>query len=164
MQFSNRAIVVTKRAALAAILALGVLPCTSVADDQEARSDEGQDVSGGSDCSDRTLRGDYGFTIGGTILAGPAQILLRGVAMTHFDGHGHLTQVDFTTQNGLPASPDWRPATGTYEVNEDCTGSAVIVPASGPTLNLRLVVFDRGRQVSTVVIGNSTGSVGTKVR
>ena len=35
MQFSNRAIVVTRRAALAAILALGVLPATSVAHDQE---------------------------------------------------------------------------------------------------------------------------------
>jgi hypothetical protein len=163
MQFSNRAIVVTKRAALAAILALGVLPGTSVAQDQEDRV-EGANASSGSDCSDRTLRGDYGFTIGGTIIAGPTSLLLRGVAMTHFDGHGHLTQVDYTTLNGAPASPDWRPGTGTYEVNEDCTGRAEIVPATGPALQLRLVVFDGGRQVSTVVVGNSTGSLGTKVR
>ena len=162
MQFSNRAIVVTRRAALAAILALGVLPGTSIADDQDDRG-AGNGWSG-SDCSDRTLRGDYGFTIGGTILSGPAPLLLRGVAMTHFDGHGHLTQVDFTTLNGAATTPDWRPGTGTYEVNEDCTGRAEIIPATGPALQLRLVVFDGGRQVSTVVIGNSTGSLGTKVR
>jgi hypothetical protein len=84
--------------------------------------------------------------------------------MTHFDGHGNLTQVDFATMNGVPSSPNWRPATGTYAVNADCTGSAVIVPAFGPTINLRLVVFDGGDQVATVVIGNATGSVGTRVR
>jgi hypothetical protein len=40
----------------------------------------------------------------------------------------------------------------------------VIVPVVGPTINLRLVVFDRGRQVATVVVGHATGSLGTKVR
>jgi hypothetical protein len=62
-------------------------------------------------CSNRTLRGAYGFSIDGTILAGtPNAFLLRGVAMTHFDGHGNLSQVDFTTRNGAPVTPDWRPA------------------------------------------------------
>jgi hypothetical protein len=46
--------------------------------------------STGSDaeCSDRTLRGDYAFVIDGTITSAPIPFLLRGVAMTHFDGHG----------------------------------------------------------------------------
>jgi hypothetical protein len=116
------------------------------------------------DCSDRTLRGDYAFVIDGTILTAPSPLLLRGVAMTHFDGHGNLSQVDFTTLNGAAAGPDWRPATGTYEINEDCTGKAQILPAGAPPLNLRLVVGDRGRQVFTIVIGNATGSTGTRVR
>lgn len=161
MRFANRAIVGAVRAAL--VLALGALPGTSVAYGQG--HDEGaSDSGGGSECSNHTLRGDYGFRIDGTILAGPAPILLRALAMTHFDGHGGLTQVDFATMNGVPSSPNWRPAVGTYEVNADCTGSAVIVPAFGPAIDLRLVVFDRGRQVATVVIGNSTGSLGTRVR
>lgn len=164
MQFTNREIVVAMRAALAAVLVLGAFPGTSLAQDQERRAEDGEDAGGGSECSNHTLRGDYGFTIGGTILAGPAPVLLRGVAMTHFDGHGNLTQVDFITRDGVPAGPDWRPATGTYALNEDCTGSAVIVPVVGPPFNLRLVVFDRGRQVATVVIGNATGSLGTRVR
>ena len=117
-----------------------------------------------AECSDRTLRGDYAFAIDGTILTAPSPLLVRGVAMTHFDGHGNLSQVDFVTLNGVAGGPDWRPATGTYEINPDCTGKAQIIPAGAPPLNLRLVVGDRGRQVWTVVIGNATGSTGTKVR
>jgi hypothetical protein len=116
-------------------------------------------------CSDRTLKGDYGFSIDGTILAGtPNAFLLRGVAMTHFDGRGNLSQVDFTTRNGAPLAPDWRPAVGTYDINADCTGTAQIIPGDGsPTLNLRLVVVDRGREVRTIVVGNASGSVGIRV-
>ena len=103
-------------------------------------------------CSNRMLRGDYGFSIDGTILAGtPNAFLWRGVAMTHFDGHGNLSQVDFTTRNGAPVSADWRPANGTYEINDDCTGTAQIIQSDGsPTLNLRLVVVNRGREVRTI--------------
>lgn len=116
-------------------------------------------------CTDRTIRGDYGFAIDGTVLAGtPDAFLLRGVAMTHFDGRGNLTQVDFATRNGAPLFADWRPAVGTYELNPDCTGTAQIIPSDGsPTLNLRLVVMDHGRQISTIVVGNATGSVGIRV-
>jgi hypothetical protein len=82
-----------------------------------------------AECSDRTLRGDYAFAIDGTILTAPGPLLVRGVAMTHFDGHGNLSQVDFVTLNGVAGGPDWRPATGTYEINADCTGTAQILPA-----------------------------------
>ena len=115
-------------------------------------------------CSNDTLKGDYGFSIEGTILAGtPNAFLVRGVAMTHFDGHGNLSQVDFTTRNGVPLTPDWRPAAGTYGINPDCTGTAQIIQGDGtPTVNLRLVVVDRGREVRTIVVGNATGSVGIR--
>jgi hypothetical protein len=139
---------------------------------QRARADEPRgeaevtdaDAFSVSECSDHTLRGDYAFAIDGTILTAPSPLLLRGVAMTHFDGHGNLSQVDFVTLNGVAGGPDWRPATGTYEINPDCTGKAQIIPAGAPPLNLRLVVGDRGRQIWTVVIGNATGSTGTRVR
>jgi hypothetical protein len=116
-------------------------------------------------CSDRTLKGDYGFNIDGQILPpGAPPLILRGVAMTHFDGRGGLTQVDHTTLNGVPRAPGWRPGVGSYEVNSDCTGTAEIIQSDGsPTLRLNLVVFDRGRQVRTVVDGNATGSLGVRV-
>jgi hypothetical protein len=130
-----------------------------------AQSDDRSGESPWFKCSNRTLRGDYGFSIDGTILAGtPNAFLLRGVAMTHFDGQGNLSQVDFTTRNGAPVSANWRTAVGTYDIDEDCTGSAQIIQADGsPTLNLRLVVVDRGREVRTIVVGNATGSVGIRV-
>jgi hypothetical protein len=122
-----------------------------------AESDEGR-------CSNRTLRGDYGFAIDGQVLGGPFAGLLRGVAMTHFDGRGNLDQVDFATINGVPRWTGWRPVTGTYEVNQDCTGAAVLYPSDGsPILHLRLVVVDHGRGIRTVVEGSATGSTGTRV-
>ena len=122
-------------------------------------------AQGQSACGNHWLRGDYAFTIDGTILAGPSPVLLRGVGLTRFDGAGNLSQVDFVTNNGTPVSTDWRPATGRYEVNADCTGSAEIMRFDGsPDLRLRLVVFDRGAQVRTVVIGGATGSHGMRVQ
>jgi hypothetical protein len=152
-------------AGLALALALTVAPRASADDPRggaQAFDDEAAASSGG--CSDRTVRGDYAFAIEGTILTPASPILVRGVAMTHFDGHGNLSQVDFVTLNGAAPASDWRPATGTYEINSDCTGTAQINPAGAPPLNLRLVVGARGRQIWTVVIGNSTGSTGTRVR
>ena len=131
-----------------------------------AQSGEGGGESQGAfKCSDRTLGGNYGFSIDGTIFAGtPNAVLLRAVAMTHFDGQGNLNQVDFATRNGAPFAADWRPAVGTYAINADCTGTAQIIPADGsPALNLRLVVVDRGREVRTIVVGNATGSIGIRV-
>jgi hypothetical protein len=117
-------------------------------------------------CSNRTLRGSYGFDVDGQILPpGAPALILRGVAMTQFDGAGNLSQVDHATLNGLPRWAGWRSAVGTYDVNPDCTGTAQIIPSDGsPVLNLHLVVFDRGRQVRTVVDGNATGSLGVRVR
>lgn len=116
-------------------------------------------------CSNTTLRGDYGFSVDGQILAGPRTGLLRAVAMTHFDGDGELSQVDFATLNGIPTGSDWRPGTGTYEINADCTGTAQINFTEGsPSLHLRIVVVDDGREVRTIVEGNATASVGIKVR
>jgi len=149
-----RAIALTIAAGLATTLAVSAP--RPVAADNDGR---------GRGCSESTLRGDYGFSIDGQILAGPKAGLLRGVAMTHFDGDGGLSQVDFTTINGVPIGTDWRPGTGSYEINADCTGKAQINFTDGsPALHLRLVVADRGDQVRTIVEGNATGSFGTRVR
>ena len=84
--------------------------------------------------------------------------------MTEFDGRGNLQQVDFATINGIPIGADWRPVTGSYKVNADCTGTAELIPGDGsPTLKLRLVVVRNGKEVRTVVEGNATGSVGIRV-
>src|SRR6266566_5807628 len=69
-------------------------------------------------CSNATLKGAYAFTIHGQILAGPAVVILDGIALTTFDGNGNLTQVDAVADNGVVGQV-WRPATGTYSLNSD---------------------------------------------
>ena len=115
-------------------------------------------------CSDATLNGDYGFTIVGQILS-PALAagLVSGVAMTHFDGHGNMTQVDHVLHNGgIPPAEEWRPGKGPYHVNEDCTGYMVITAEptvasdTSPVLRLEFVVSNYGHRVDTVVTGSPT--------
>jgi hypothetical protein len=116
-------------------------------------------------CSNRTLKGDYGFKIDGQLLAGPITGLVRGLAMTSFDGQGNVSQVDFITLNGSPLFNDWRPSgKGTYKVNANCTGMATFTFTDGsPALELRLVVVRNGKEIHTVVVGNAVGSIGIKV-
>lgn len=129
-----------------------------------ARADDGRE------CSNRALHGDYGFAIDGMLLGIPgfppgAGLPLRGVALTHFDGKGGLTQVDHIVVNGMPPPLDWTPGQGTYTVNPDCTGTAVINSASSPSgpLKLHLVVVRDGKEIRTVVDTNAVTSVGIKV-
>lgn len=116
-------------------------------------------------CTNATLFGDYAFRVDGQLLpSGGPPIARQGVAMTHFDGAGGLTQVDFVMSNGAPlpgpADPDTGFHTqehGTYQVNPDCTGSAVIhFPAppnvsSGAEIDLMFVLGNHGRIIHTIV-------------
>jgi hypothetical protein len=116
----------------------------------------------GGHCSNRTLFGDYGTLIEGTIL-GP-NLPLRGLSMAHFDGNGNITQVDRTVVNGIPPAQEWSPGTGTYTVNPDCTGSAVINTPSNPVpVNLHLVVVNNGKQINQVVDANAVTAVAYRV-
>ena len=118
-------------------------------------------------CSNATLKGDYGSTISG-YQPNPDGTMspVKGVAITHFDGAGKLTQRDFVVTAGVPSPGNGNSLTGfqfstgetgTYTVNPDCTGSAEIdqnVPVpSGSTgvLKLILVVTNDGRAIHTVV-------------
>ncbi len=122
-------------------------------------------------CTNRSLRGDYGFTVEGLVLPGPGIALpIRGVALTHFNGRGGATQVDHVVFNGLPPAEDWTPAEGTYHVNADCTGTVHLdIPSTHDFLNLRIVVVREGREIHTVVTAPFNGpartvtSIGIKV-
>ncbi len=118
--------------------------------------------SDNAQCSNRTLSGNYGFALEGTIL-GP-NIPLRGLVMQHYDGNGHITQVDHVVDGGMPPTQEWAPGTGTYEVNPDCTGSGVINSSSsqGP-LPIHFVIMNSGKQIFQVVDGNAVSTVGIKV-
>jgi hypothetical protein len=77
-------------------------------------------------CTDKTLRGDYGSAGEGVLLnipGLPPVAQFRGLTMTQFDGKGNLTWAEHTVINGTPLQPGWTPASGTYEINPDCTGN-----------------------------------------
>jgi hypothetical protein len=115
-------------------------------------------------CSNQTLLGDYGFALEGVIL-GP-DLPLRGVVMQHYDGKGNLTQVDHVVVNGMPPRDEWTPGSGTYTVNPDCTGMAVINVPGDPNspINLHFVVVRDGKEIRQVVDANAVTAVGTRVK
>ena len=117
---------------------------------------------GNRPCSNRTLSGDYGSALEGTIV-GP-NVLLRGVVMAHYDGRGHMTQVDHVVDSGNPPAQEWAPGMGTYTVNPDCTGTAVINTSSNPfPLTVHFVVVKHGTEIHSVVDGNAVSAVAYKV-
>ena len=110
-------------------------------------------LGGGGDqserCANRTLSGDYGTQIEGTLLA--PNWTLRTLALIHFDGRGNMTSLDHVVLNGMPPVEEWRPNSGTYIVNPDCTGSAVF---SGP-IPVHFVVVNNGKEFRGVVDGDA---------
>ena len=145
------------------ILICGVLASiASAAPRSESSRVSATDEPDLGNCSNRTLSGDYGFALEGVIL-GP-NIPFRGVVMQHYDGKGNLTQVDHVVTNGTPPAQEWSPGSGTYTVNPDCTGSAVINSSSNPfPLKLHFVVVKHGTEIHQVVDGNAVTAVGIKV-
>ena len=117
-------------------------------------------------CSNRTLKGDYAFTVSGTIWVTDPQGVLEevqrgGIAMTHFDGSGNLSQVDFVMsgRNNLPTppAPPSDPVTGfhtmetgTYTVYADCTGTFTI-NSPGTVIVTKFVLSNHGRSIHTIV-------------
>ncbi len=104
-------------------------------------------------CSNGSLKGKYGQTISGQILPAPGVVLPQnGIAMTTFDGKGTFTQEDFVVINGAPTSTGFETGeTGTYTINSDCTGTAVINYPNGSWIDLELVIVHQGREFRTVV-------------
>ncbi len=109
-------------------------------------------MSHASACSNSTIRGSYAFTIHGTIfLPNGSTLLIDGLAKQTFDGDGNFTQVDAVATNGnLP--PGWRPGSGTYSVNPDCTGTQTIVIPGNPDVHVQFIVAQSGNTIHQVVI------------
>jgi hypothetical protein len=124
-------------------------------------------------CNNKLLSGNYGFTVQGIKLVGPGPTGTQvGVAMAEFDGDGSFTQIDTVTIGGaVVADFTHTPASGTYTVNSNCTGTFTINFTDGrPTVVTNFVVVHNGDEIDTVVIsagGNqgilATSSVGKRV-
>jgi hypothetical protein len=105
-----------------------------------------------SSCSNRTIKGTYAFTIHGQIfLAGGSALLIDGLAKTTFDGNGNITQLDAVAINGN-VPPGWRPSTGTYSVNPDCTGTFTVSNGDQPPIHAQMIVAQSGNTIHAMVI------------
>jgi len=118
-------------------------------------------------CTDRLITGVYGFTLEGTKLGGLGPLGPQvGVAMTQFDGNGGFTQIDTVTIGGVVVADfTHTPATGTYTVNPNCTGTFTINFTDGrPTVVVNFVVVDNGSEIDSVVIsaGGNQGLLATR--
>ena len=112
-----------------------------------------QDDGRGRACSNATLQGDYGFLVSGIRGAGPGLTeSFVGTGVRTYDGHGNFTHIDSTHGQLTGAARD-REASGTYEVNANCTGTAImIVPGVPFPIETSFVIVDRGRQVNDAVM------------
>ncbi len=119
-----------------------------------------------SACSNSTIRGSYAFTIHGTLfLPDGSTLVVNGIDKVTFDGNGNFTQIDAVATNGRLDAPGWRPGTGTYSVNADCTGTQSIVVPGLPDLHLQFIVAQSGNTIHQVVIdpGFATTAEGERV-
>ena len=117
-------------------------------------------------CSNRTIDGDYGFSAEGVLLPAPGVTLqFRSTGVAHFDGKGNVTWVEHTVINGQSLQPGFIAASGTYTVNPDCTGTAMVnTPNSPVPLNLTFTVVRDGTEVHTILDTDAISSVFIKVK
>jgi hypothetical protein len=86
--------------------------------------------------------------------------------MTHFDGEGHLSQVDFVLSSPnapvpvpAPPTPPADPVTGfhdmemgTFTVFPDCTGTFTIeTPKTNPVVIVKFTLSNGGRSIHTII-------------
>jgi len=115
------------------------------ADDQENSRGRGKQ------CSEATLRGDYGIQIQGTRPAPGGIESVIGIVLRSYDGRGSFSQVSNVKGSITGTVPDSQ-GVGTYEVSADCTGIVRFQAAPGLVIEERLVIVDDGREIRTAVM------------
>jgi hypothetical protein len=138
----RRAIPIATAAGLVVTLALAFPHSVTADNDGQRRA-----------CSIATLRGDYGLLVSGIRGAGPGRTeSFVGTGIRAYDGHGGFTGMD-STHGQLSGADRNRPVTGTYEVNADCTGTAMLfIPGAPFPVETTFVIVDSGKEVKEAVM------------
>jgi hypothetical protein len=124
---------------------LGTVPGAQ-ADDQATDRQRG--------CSNANLRGSFGFTATGVLLALPIPFAgpFAEIGRQTFDGRGHTEATATLSANGNIVKGVT--AQGTYVVNPDCTGSMTLyILPFGATAELDFVIDDDGTELRTIATG-----------
>ena len=152
--------------AVPTMIVCGLLVAVSSARVDQERG-TGRDDEDTKVCTNKTLQGDYGSAVEGVLLnipGLPPEAQFRAVVMTHYDGKGNFTTVEHTVVNGAPLEAGWTPGSGTYTVNPNCTGTAIVYTPNSPApLNLAFVVVRHGTEVHAVLDAHALSTVFIKV-
>jgi hypothetical protein len=113
-------------------------------------------------CGESTLRGGYGSNITGSFFLSPtAFVPIASVGRMVFDGSGNVAGTDTNSFNGAISR---YPFTGTYVVNNDCTGTLEITLANGFVITNDIVIVDDGSEVNLVQTNPGTAATGVLKR
>ena len=146
---ARRAISIVSAAGFGAALAL------SVSHGVGAQDPESMSRNHGGACDNATLRGSYGRLGSGFRVAPANPALIESFVATGrrtYDGHGTFTEI--TSSHGTISPPNRdTPATGTYKVNPDCTGTTILLITGVPfPIETSFVIVDRGEQVNHAIL------------
>jgi hypothetical protein len=135
-----------KRVTIAKTFAIGTLAIFALGLAPMAKAER-------KECSVATLEGsfarrDSGFVIAPTGVVSP----LAGVFLVIFDGNGAFTAAGSSSLNGNVSQST---ATGTYTVNQDCTGSYTSLSSTGRTSTAFFVIADNGNEIH--ILPTNTG-------
>jgi hypothetical protein len=113
------------------------------------------------ECSSASLRGSFGFTRTGTLLALPPPSAgpFGEIGRQTFDGQGNTEATATLSANG---NINRVTIQGTYVVNQDCTGSmTLLISPLGVTAHLDFVIDDDGTELRAIATG--PGTIETRV-
>jgi hypothetical protein len=101
-------------------------------------------------CSIASLTGTFAYTVTGSLVAAPAPIGPYGEAGTQtFDGKGGVTVAGMSSTNGNIGPVT---STGTYTVNNDCTGTFILPIAPGIAAHYFFALSDSGAGFQAVCL------------
>jgi hypothetical protein len=129
---------------LAVAIALPALSGTALAEDNNG-------------CSNATLQGDYAFSV---VDGAPGPQAPWVVGLGTFDGRGGFKQTDYPG-DGLFMTPpvtEFRTGeTGSYMINQNCTGFMTIDLGGGVEIENAIVISNGGGSIDAVVAGLTAG-------
>ena len=108
---------------------------------------------GHGECTNGTLRGDYGILISGVRGLGPGVTeSFVGTALRTYDGAGQFTQTD-NGHGAITGVQQDMPAYGTYEVHANCSGTSLIYfPGAPSPVETAFVIVAHGDEVKDAVM------------
>lgn len=124
-----------------------------------------QDEETGRICSQSTLRSDYGLLASGVrslppVLGGGSEHFVA-TALWSFHGDGTFTQRTGAALHGevTGIAPAVNELPGTYQVNENCTGSMLLfVPDLPFPIQYSFVIVNNARQVNAAIMRPGVGT------